>query len=216
MPLRQVDLTLPEGMTVVSVTGAQVDDYRQMDSDGQGPPRVRVTFKEPVLGHVVVDLRLELGRSPLDVALMLTGFNVDGARSQRGYVVLASEQGVELGEIAADPNALREVNIASLPVRMDSARTAFRFGEPGWSLGFEPKRTPPGVRVESFHLVTLGDGVTIGNVAFSYFITGSPIDEFRSALIRGCAMSSSSGVMSAMRSRTTRPPVYGPSSSSVV
>lgn len=176
-PLRHVDLTLPAGMTLVSVTGALVDDYRLTADDPTVTDRVRVTFTQPVLGHVVVDLRLELGRSPLDDALSMAGFGVDGARGQRGFVVLASDQGVELGEIDADAGQLREVNIASLPVRVDAARYAFRFGEPGWSLGFKPTRTPPGVRVEAFHLITLGDGVTIGNVTFSYFITGSPIDE---------------------------------------
>jgi hypothetical protein len=176
-PLRHVDITLPEGLTLVNVTGAQVDDYRIIAQEADVAEHVRVSFTEPVLGRVVLDLRLELGGSPLDGEQALAGFAVLGARSQRGFLVLASEQGVELGEITSDAKKLREINVASVPVRVEDARFAFRFGEPGWGLAFTPKRTSPSVRVEAFHLLSLGDGVAYGNVVLSYYITGSPIDE---------------------------------------
>lgn len=178
-PLRQVDISLPAGLTLVNVTGAQVDDYRIIQRDETASERVRVNFTEPVSGHVVLDLRLELGRSPLDQGQVLGRFDCIGARSQRGFLVLSSEQGVELGEITSDPKQLREVNVASVPVRVEAARYAFRFGEPGWEVGFTPSRTPPSVRVEAFHLISLGEGVAYGNVVLSYYITGSPVDELR-------------------------------------
>ena len=178
-PLREVDITLPAGLTLVNVTGAQVDDYRFIEADTGGDDVVRVTFAQPVAGKLVLDLRLELGRSPLDQDLLLGGFDVLGARSQRGFLVLSSEQGVELGEIESDPEALREVNVASVPVRIEAARYAFRFSSPGWEIGFTPVRTPPSVRVEAFHLISLGEGVAYGNVVLSYYITGSPVDELR-------------------------------------
>ena len=175
-PLRKVDVTLPKGLTLVNVTGAQVDDYRLIDEGDEGDESVRVSFAQPVAGHVVLDLRLELGRPPLDQQQNLYGFEVTGARSMRGFLVLSSDQGVELGEITHDPQRLREVNVASVPMRVASARYAFRFGESGWEAGFTPKQTPPSVRVEAFHLISLGEGVAYGNVVLSYFINGSPID----------------------------------------
>lgn len=176
-PLRHVDITFPAGLTMVNATGAQVDDYRIIERDEEAGERVRVSFATPVLGHVVLDLRLELGRSPLDHVQALGGFGCLGARSQRGFLVLSSEQGVELGEVARDVQKLREVNVASVPIRVEAARYAFRFGESGWGVGFTPSRTPPSVRVEAFHLLSLGEGVAYGNVVLSYYITGSPIDE---------------------------------------
>ncbi len=175
--LRQVEVVLPEGLTLVNVTGAPVDDYRVIEADDESSRRVRVSFTQPVIGRVVLDMRLELGRSPLDQVMTLSGFDVIGARSGRGFLVLSSEQGVELGKVIDQLHKLREVNVASVPLHVQSARYAFRFAEPGWGIGFEPERTPPSVSVETFNLISLGDGVAYGNVVLSYYIAGSPIDE---------------------------------------
>ncbi len=175
-PLRQVDISIPAGLTLVNATGAQVDDYRLIEGDNEADESVRVSFAQPVSGHVMLDLRLELGRPPLDQTLKLYGFTVNDARSMRGFLVLSSDQGVELGQITHDPQQLREVNVASVPIRVASARYAFRFSDSDWEAAFTPKQTPPSVRAEAFHLISLGEGVAYGNVVLSYYITGSPID----------------------------------------
>jgi hypothetical protein len=176
-PLREIEIDLPSGFTLVSVTGAQVDDYRAMEQRDDAPDKVRITLTEPVIGRVVMGLRLELGRSPLEADHNITGLSVTGARGQRGFLVLSTEQGVELVTIDADTDMLREVYTASVPTRIKDARYAYRFRDADWSVGFNPTRKPASVRVESFHLVSLAEGMSYGNVVMSYYITGSPIDE---------------------------------------
>lgn len=176
-PLREVEVSLPGGFTLVSVDGALVDDYRVVGQGDGEPGEVRVTFTEPVIGRVALDLRLELGRTPLGETHAITGVSVNGARGERGFLVLSADQGVELGVPDSSSDQLREVNTASVPVRVEDARYAYRFRDAGWSIQIQPERKPASIRVESFHLDSISEGVCYGNVAMSYFISGSPIDE---------------------------------------
>lgn len=176
-PVREVMLQLPAGFTVVAVAGEAVDDYRVLE-DGL----LRVQLQQPLLGRSVVQLRMERGRSPLDAAVTVAAMQVRGAKSQRGHIVIAVEDGIRLDGPAISGESIREINTASAPLRIAAAQFAYRFREVDWSLSLRPARKPASVRVEAFHLVSIGEGLASTSVAFSYFITGSPIDRFAFAI----------------------------------
>ena len=177
-PLRQLDVNVPAGLVVAAVDGNQVDDYRVPDASTAGlPAAVRVTFKQPVIGRTLVHLRLELGRGPLGERQTLPALGVVGAKTQRGYVVVAGETGIEIDE----PNVanLRAVHTASVPLRVPQAQYAYRFRDADWTLSLMAHRKTAQARAEIFHLQSVGEALAYGSAVVNYVITGSPVDELR-------------------------------------
>ncbi|MBN1507652.1 MAG: hypothetical protein JW955_12445 [Sedimentisphaerales bacterium] len=175
-PVRQLEIAAPAGLVVAAVDGNQVSDYHVPESSAGGASApVRVVFKEPVIGRALLHLRLELGRGPLGEPCRIPALRVVGAKTQRGYVVIAAEPGIEI-----DPpqvQNLREVHTASVPMRVAQAQYAYRFREADWTLNLLARRKPAEVRAEVFHLQSIGEALAYGSAVINYVITGSPLDE---------------------------------------
>jgi len=183
-PIRQLEIAAPAGLVVAAVDGNEVEDYHLPDAPLAGQPvPVRVVFKESVIGRTLLHLRLELGRSPLGEQQSIGALRVVGAKAQRGYVVVAADPGIEI-----DPpqvQNLREVHTASVPMRVAQAQYAYRFREADWTLSLPARRRAAEVRVEVFHLQSIGDALAYGSAVVNYVITGSPLDELRFRLPQG-------------------------------
>ncbi len=177
-PVRALSIDVPARFNVAAVTGPMVADYRVRPTEAPAPAkRVEVQFKDPVIGHTLIGLRLELGRGPLDQTQTLRGIDVVGAKTQRGYLVLTAAGGVRIDDVVVDdPDVLKPVHTASVPMRIADAQMAYRFRDATWTLTLTAQRKAAGVRAELLHLASIGEGVVYGSVAASYFITGSPID----------------------------------------
>ena len=190
-PVRQLEIVAPAGLVVAAVDGNQVEDYHLPDAPAGGtavpaapsgvesPKRqaVRVVFKEPVIGRTLLHLRLELGRGPLGEPQSIPALQVVGAKTQRGYVVVAADPGIEI-----DPpqvGNLREVHTASVPIRVAQAQYAYRFRDADWTLSLTARRRPAEIRAEVFHLQSIGDALAYGSAVVNYVITGSPLDELK-------------------------------------
>ncbi len=177
-PVRQLEIAVPAGLVVVAVDGNQVEDYHVPEEAATDEPAtIRVVFKGPVIGRTLLHLRLELGRGPLGEAQTVAALQVVGAKTQRGYVVVATEAGIDI-----DPpqiQNLREVHTASVPLRVAQARYAYRFREADWTLELFARRRPAEVRAEVFHLQSVGETLAYGSAVVNYLITGSPVDELR-------------------------------------
>jgi hypothetical protein len=176
-PLRDAVIQAPSAFIVAAVTGEKVADYAVRPAADKTAQEVVVHFQQPVLGRTLLRMRLELGRSPLDERRSLAGIMMREAKSERGFVVVAAEQGVQVESPAAQN--LREVNTASVPVTAPNAQFAYRYRERGWSLDLLATKKPSGLLAEAFHLASLGDGALYGYVVVNYFISGAPVDEFR-------------------------------------
>lgn len=190
-PLRQLEIVAPAGLVVAAVDGNQVEDYRLPDasadagavpavSSGAGSTKhqtVRVVFKEPVIGRTLVHLRLELGRGPLGELQSIPALQVVGAKTQRGYAVVAAEPGIEIDQ--PQVQNLREVHTASVPMRVAQAQYAYRFRDADWTLSLTARRRPAEIRAEVFQLQSIGDALAYGSAVVNYIITGSPLDELK-------------------------------------
>lgn len=193
-PLRDLLIAPPHGFQVASVTGAMVEDYRlegprEAESRPAQPApsaprgeasRIRVQFKQPVMGKTNIVMRLELGRSPLDESQKVEAIRVVGAKAERGFLAIAAEDGLQID--ASGLANLREVNVASLEVIPPDARLAYRFRQSDWSLALLARKKPSAIRTESFHLISIGEGRAYGSVAISYYIAGSPVDRLKFVL----------------------------------
>ena len=183
-PLTRLDVQVPAGLMVAAVQGAQVEDYHLSDTrTGETARTVTVTFAQPVIGRVLVGLRLELGQGPLERTLVLDAPQVTGAKTQRGYVVVAVNEGIDLAEPVM--TNLRQVHTASVPMRVAQAQFAYRFREANWQVSLSARQKPAGLRVQVFHLQSIGEALAYGSAVVNCMITGSPMDEFRFALPDG-------------------------------
>lgn len=175
-PVRQLEVAVPAGMIVASVAGTQVEDYHLSDAPmADASMAVGVVFSKPVIGRTLVTMRLELGKGPLGARQRLSALRVTGAKSHRGYVVVASEPGVEIQDVQVEE--LREVHTASVPLHVARTQFAYRFREPNWTLTLLAQSKPAGIRAEVFHLESIGETLAYGSAVVNYVITGSPVDE---------------------------------------
>mgnify|MGYP001401268607 CR=1 FL=1 len=180
-PIRQLDILVGAGMVVASVDGELVEDYQLSGrTDDNKGTTVRVVFSKPLIGRSLIRLQLELGRGPLDQMQLLKALQISGAKTHRGYVVIAAEAGIEIDD--PEVQELREVNTASVPLRVAEAQFAYRFRDPNWNLNLTAHRKPAGIRAEVFHLQSIGESVAYGSAVINYIITGSPVDELRFSL----------------------------------
>jgi len=176
-PIRRLVVEADARFAVAGVTGREVEDYNAYPSE-ENPDiqEVEIQFRKPVLGRTLVELKMELGKGPLDAPQQIHGLSVRHAKNERGYLVLTAEKGVLIH--STTPQNLREVHTGSVPMRVAQAQFAYRFREKGWSLGVLAGKKPSNIRVESFHLASLGEGVLFGSVAVNYHISGAPVDTF--------------------------------------
>jgi hypothetical protein len=175
-PLRSLSIEAPGRFVVTAVSGEQVDDYSVSETDPEsGRQRIDVEFNKPFMGRTLLQVALELGRSPLDTEQRVDGLSAIGAKSQRGYILITGDEGLRIDSPSL--TGLREVHPGSLPTRAVRTQYAYRFREEGWSLGLKAGKKPADLRVEAFHLLSLGEGLAYGSVAVNYYITGSPVDE---------------------------------------
>ena len=180
-PVRQLEITAPSGLAVAAVDGNEVEDYRLPETPVAGQPTVvRVIFKRPVIGRTLLHVRLELGRGPLGEPQSIPSLQVVGAKTQRGYVVVAADAGIEIDQ--PQVQNLREVHTASVPMRVAQAQYAYRFREADWVLGLTGRRQPAEIRAEVFQLQSIGEALAYGSAVVNYVITGSPLDELRFSL----------------------------------
>ncbi|MGB2806161.1 MAG: hypothetical protein WBC22_00345 [Sedimentisphaerales bacterium] len=179
--IRQLEVVVPASMVVVSVDGNQVEDYHLSEmQEANEVTTVRTVFARPVIGRTLIYLRLELGHGPLGQKQTIPALQVTGAKTHRGYVVVATEAGIELDDPLVEN--LREVHTASVPLRVAQAQFAYRFREADWNLSLTAQSKPTGIRAEVFHLQSIGEALAYGSAVINYIITGSPVDELRFSL----------------------------------
>jgi len=183
-PISELEIIVPGDMVVASVDGNQVEDY-QVSKGPQGSEgtTVRTIFAKPVIGRALLGMRLELGRGPLGERQRIPALQVKGAKTHRGYVVVAAEAGIEVDD--PEVTNLREVHTASVPLRVALAQFAYRFREPDWTLNVMARGKPAEIKAEVFHLESVGEALSYGSAVVNYIITGSPVDELRFSLPDG-------------------------------
>lgn len=176
-PIREVELSLPEGFAVLNVMGKGVSDHQVQEREAAaGGGRVlNVQFAEPMIGQLSLLVNLESGEPTVGQARSAQGLSVLGAANERGYVVVSVAEGLAVEATASEE--LRQVNTASTPFTVDRGQAAYRFRATDWSLKLTTNKRPATIRAEVFQLVSIGEGVAYGNVAINYFITGAPVDE---------------------------------------
>ncbi len=163
-----------------TLTGASGRDVAAADADMRetdGQRAIHIPFRKAVLGTTLIEIQMERALPPDVGTFQAPTFRAAGARSERGFLVVAAEKGIRL---KADRIAgLREAHTGSVPVRVPNAQQAFRFRSPDWTASFAIERAEPVVHSEIFHLATLSQGIKYGSAAITYHIAGAPVQDLK-------------------------------------
>lgn len=174
-PAREIKIETDPAWVVAAVEGGQVTDYQVSEENGQRV--VTVYFGQAVLGHTVVNVRLERTATPDETRFDMPRIAVRDALSERGFIALAAERGILL--VPEQVEALREVPTGSLPAQWEGVLHAFRFKSGDWALAVQVEAEQPAIHSEIFHLVSLGDGALYGSSSVTYHIGGAPVRELK-------------------------------------
>ncbi|MBK1833790.1 hypothetical protein [Roseibacillus ishigakijimensis] len=175
--LREWTLELPAAHAVVSVSGAAVADYVVSGGEENERRSLRILFAEEVAGRQLLRVQLENNELLPEGDWVLPKLGYPGAQAVRGDLGIAAEPGVRvsLGEAVK----LAEKPLSYFPKRPAGLQLAFRQRERDWSATLQVERLPGSVEADVFHLYSLKDGTAYGSVVVNYFVTGSPVDEWR-------------------------------------
>jgi hypothetical protein len=171
-PLREVQVRVPAGFTVVAVQAAGMSEYT-VPPAGEAEPVVRVLYGAPVLGRQLITLRLERNETFREPRWTLPRLEVLRARSTRGHVGVSADAGFRLTPAAA--TGLTELATAFFPKPRTGLQAAFRITEPAWSAALVVERLPQTVQVDAFHLFSVGEGVAYGSSVLNYLVSGAPV-----------------------------------------
>ena len=113
-PAREIQIETDPTWTVANVAGGNVSDYDVRDEPNRRI--VHVFFREAMMGRTLLQFRLERSLGKENKRIALPTFHVRDAKTERGFLVIGAEKGVQLRP--GSMNGLREVHTGSLPVRV--------------------------------------------------------------------------------------------------
>ncbi|MDD5698317.1 MAG: hypothetical protein PHH77_06845 [Victivallaceae bacterium] len=175
-PLREVNIRYEPGLTFSRVIGADINpqDYDLLNS--RTGKTVKITFRQPVSGQVVFSIYFERELKHLDT-FNIPNFSIEGAKSVRGYLLLAADRGLEL--LPGKLNHLTPVHPGSLPIRQARLQFSYLFRTPDWGGIVKIKHVKGNIVSEIFNLVSVGEGTAYGSSILSFHISGAPTDTLR-------------------------------------
>ncbi|MGE9266466.1 MAG: hypothetical protein ACQKBY_00095 [Verrucomicrobiales bacterium] len=180
--IRDFDIDIPADYQVVAVTGAEVDDYLVGEAE-DGRRLLRVLFREEISGRRLVSFHLEKNGSASGGNWLLPVPRYPGAKSWRGQIGVATVPGFRLD--GAEVTGLAEIPLAQFQRKRADLQQAYRLRGGEWSAQLAVEALGRHVQADAFHLYALKDGRAYVSVLVNYFVTGSPVDEWRLQLPAG-------------------------------
>lgn len=175
--LREWEIVVPADYSVVAVSGARVGDYVVGSEVVEGKRTLRVIFSEEVSGRQLINVHLEKNEPATAGEWVLPRVRYPAAKAVRGDIGVVSAAGFRLK--VGEAVELAEKPLSFFPKKEDGLELAFRMRKRAWEATLQLEELPRSVEADVFHLYSLKDGTAYGSVVVNYFITGSPVDEWR-------------------------------------
>jgi hypothetical protein len=175
--IREWNLGIPRDYSVVAVTGANVADYIVATTVTNGQRNLKVMFNQDIVGRHLVSLRLEKSEAAAAGDWVLPRIDYPGAKSVRGDIGVVSAPGFRIS--TGQSNLLVEKPLSFFPKPSPYLQQAFRIREPNWSATMRIEPLERSVQSDVFHLYSLNQETVYGSALINYFITGSPVSEWK-------------------------------------
>ncbi|HEY5044098.1 MAG TPA: hypothetical protein VIK53_19170 [Verrucomicrobiae bacterium] len=176
-PLRELMLNIPQGYAIAWINAPGMSDYFTSEAPDQNGAELRLVYGQPVSGRQVIQFRLERNQSLGETNWTLPRIEVAKAKSVRGFVGVAADNGFRL--TAERTQSLTEIATAFFPSQLAGIQSAFRLSDPNWSATLRVERLPQTVQADVFHLFSIGEGIAYGSSVINYVVSGAPVSAFR-------------------------------------
>ncbi|TWT84831.1 hypothetical protein CA13_63120 [Planctomycetes bacterium CA13] len=179
-PIREWDILIPSDYSVVSVTGASVADYIAASEASNDLRNLKVIFGDDVDGRQLVSLHLEKSKAAVEEDWVLPRIEFPEAKTVRGDIGIIGAPGYR---IAIDQTELLvEKPLSYFPKPSANLQQAFRIREPDWAATLHIELLDRSVQSDVFHLYSLSEETVYGSALINYFVTGSPVSEWKIAV----------------------------------
>ena len=179
-PIREWDFGIPADYSVVSVTGASVADYIAATTVADGRRNLKVVLSQDVVGRHLVTLHLEKSEAASAGDWVLQRIEYLIAKSVRGDIGIVCAPGFRVS--VGQTDLLVEKPLSYFPKPSPHLQQAFRIREPGWSATMQIELLDRSIQSDVFHLYSLSQETVYGSALINYFVTGSPVSEWKIAV----------------------------------
>jgi len=175
-PLRELSIEYEPGLTFSRVIGKYINaqDYDLVSAKSK--KTVKVSFRQPVYGKIAFSIYFERELKNC-TSFNIPNFKVEGAKSVRGYLLLAVDRGLKL--MPEKLKNLTPVHPGSLPIRQSRLQYAYLFRTQDWNGIVKIEHVKGNIISEVFNLVSAGEGTAYGSSILSFHISGAPVDSLR-------------------------------------
>ena len=175
-PLRELTVQYEPSLTFSRVIGRYINpqDYDLISEKSK--KTVKISFRKPVYGKVAFSVYFERELKNC-TAFNIPNFKVEGAKSVRGYLLLAVDRGLKL--MPEKLQNLTPVHPGSLPIRQSRLQYAYLFRNQDWDGEVKIQHVKGNIISEIFNLVSAGEGTAYGSSIISFHISGAPVDNLR-------------------------------------
>ncbi len=165
-----VQLSIPEGYEIESLSGPDVSHWDDGRRDGRG---IDLWFSRRIQDTTPVAIVLAAPMRGIPATLVIPRVTVVGARRHTGSLAISAERGIRL---AADQQN-------GVTVRRDEAQRPsallFELLRPDWSLTLRTEVLPPVLKPDLLHRVELAEGMLSHRVHLHYRIANAGVRFFR-------------------------------------
>ncbi len=176
-PIREWEFRVPSDYSVVSVTGANVVDYIAATEITEGRRSLKVIFGQDVIGRQLVSLHLEKSEVAAAGNWVLPRIEFPNAKAVRGDIGIVGAPGFRIA--AGETSLLVEKPLSYFPKPTPDLQQAFRIREPLWSATMHIELLDRSIQSDVFHLYSLSEETVFGSALINYFVTGSPVTEWK-------------------------------------
>ncbi len=175
-PLKELLIRYDDALTVTRVEGQMVvpDDYQLFEKEGA--KRLRIPLNPDTMGQTTVQVNFEK-RLAGAASTGIPKIQIQNVKGVRGNLLLSAGKGLSLE--ASNLTELRELPLASAPVREPGLQLAYRFKTQDFGGTVSVKREKAVIISEAFHIYSIGDEAVYGSTVFTYNIFGAPVDAIR-------------------------------------
>ena len=175
-PLRELTIQYEPGLTFSRVIGKYINPQDYDLISAKSKKTVKVSFREPVYGKVAFSIYFERELKNC-TSFKVPNFKIEGAKSVRGYLLLAVDRGLKL--MPEKLKNLTPVHPGSLPIRQNRLQYAYLFRTQDWNGIVKIEHVKGNIVSEVFNLVSAGEGTAYGSSILSFHISGAPVDSLR-------------------------------------
>jgi hypothetical protein len=176
-PIREWEFRVPSDYSVVSVTGASVVDYIAATEITEGRRSLKVIFGQDVTGRQLVSLHLEKSQEAAAGNWVLPRIEFPNAKTVRGDIGIVGAPGFRIA--TGESTLLVEKPLSYFPKPIPDLQQAFRIREPLWSATMHIELLDRSIQSDVFHLYSLSEETVFGSALINYFVTGSPVTEWK-------------------------------------